>query len=87
MPGKSLRAGETFQSIRRADKEIMYVDSDDTTADVTYIGYAYPGSGTDEAVWKIKKVDDTTAVTKVTWADGDTEYNNVWDDIASLSYS
>ena len=54
-----------------------------------YTGVAAVGSSTASAVWRIKKTvlsgssDDVT----ITWADGDSSFNNVWDDRLSLTYS
>jgi len=59
---------------------------DTSTANVTYIGTAAIGSATSSAVWKIKKIDETTGLV-ITWADGDDLFNNIWDNRASLSYS
>jgi hypothetical protein len=65
--------------------EALRVD-DTTTANVTYVGYAVIGSLSSASVWKIKKIDTTSGVV-ITWADGDSSYNNIWDNRASLSYS
>lgn len=48
-----------------------------------YVGESQPGTATSAASWRIKKVSDTA----VQWADGDTLFNNVWDNHLSLSYS
>lgn len=53
-----------------------------------YIGIASPGSLTSAAVWKIKKlVYSGTNVVQILWADGNTTFDNIWDNYASLSYS
>lgn len=56
--------------------------SPDTT---TYVGVAPRGSGTDEAVWKVKRVavTDSGNTTTITWSD----QGQVWDDRATLTYS
>lgn len=59
---------------------------DTTTANTTYIGKAAIGSATSSAVWQIAKLDTTSGIIK-TWADGDANFDNIWDNIASLSYS
>lgn len=59
---------------------------DTTTANTTYIGKAAIGSATSGAVWQIAKLDTSSGMVK-TWADGDSLFNNIWDDRASLSYS
>lgn len=58
---------------------------DTTTADVVYVGYADIGSATSAASWRIMKVDKTSK--QVTYADGDSLADNIWDNRASLSYS
>jgi hypothetical protein len=58
-----------------------------TTSNVTYIGSAVPGSLTSDPVWQISKIDKTTAgVMVTTWADGNAQFDNVWDNRASLTF-
>lgn len=57
-----------------------------TTGGVIYIGYADPGTATSAASWRIKKV-DISNYPVITWADGDTNFNNVFDNRVSLTYS
>lgn len=56
-----------------------------TSGVYVYIGKAAPGSSTASAVWKIKRLDTTSGIVGE-WADGDTNYDNVWDNYASLTY-
>ena len=51
-----------------------------------FIGYAAVGSDPTEPVWQIASLDLTGGVT-MTYADGDSAYDNIWDDRASLAYS
>lgn len=60
---------------------------DEASATVTYIGKADPGSSEASAVWQIKKIEVIGAETEITWADGDVEFNNVWNNRASLTYT
>jgi hypothetical protein len=57
-----------------------------TTGGVIYIGYADAGTATSAASWRIKKV-DISNYPVITWADGDTNFNNVFDNRVSLTYS
>lgn len=57
-----------------------------STLDTVYIGYASIGEIGSNAVWKIKKI-LTTLTTEIKWADGNSEYDNVWDDRTSLTYN
>lgn len=60
---------------------------DEASATITYIGRAVPGSNPASAVWQIKKVSVSGAVTTIAWADGDTKYDNVWANRATLTYN
>jgi len=53
---------------------------------VTYVGVAAPGTSQSTAKWQCKKVDETTG-TVVTWADGDSNFDNIATDLTTLSYS
>lgn len=57
-----------------------------TTVGKTYVGYAPSGSLDSQAVWQIMRI-DTSAGDKVEYADGNTLFDNVWDNRASLNYS
>ena len=59
---------------------------DTTTTDVVYIGKAAIGSTTASAVWQILKMDISSGMT-ITWADGNDNFDNVWNNRASLTYS
>ena len=60
---------------------------DEFSDTVTYIGKAAPGASTSSSVWLIKKITESGSVTTVAFADGDSNFNNVWDNRTSLSYS
>ena len=50
----------------------------------TYIGNAAIGSAESASVWQIKVL-DTPGLTKL-WADGNDNFDNVWDDRATVTY-
>jgi hypothetical protein len=60
---------------------------DDVGGGVTYVGLADPGSATSGALWQIKQITETGADIVVLFADGDSNFDKVWDDRLSLSYS
>jgi hypothetical protein len=66
-----------------ADK-LLQVDSVGTT---TYLGYADAGSLTSAPLWAIKKIDEVGADVSITWADGNTNFDNIWDNRLSLTYA
>ena len=67
------------------DLAIRYV-VDSVTATTFYLGKATPGTATSSASWQIMKLDES-AGTVTTWADGNTDFDNVWDNRQALSYS
>ena len=67
-------------------KEVDFVDA----SDLIYVGEALPGSTTASASWRIKKIDlnvGTDSDIGIRYADGDSNFNNVWDNHLSLTYS
>lgn len=58
-----------------------------SAAGVTYVGYATTSSITSESAWRIMKLTVSTGNVIITWADGDYEFNNIWDNRTGLVYS
>jgi hypothetical protein len=76
-------AGEAFNRTLEANVTTRWAkDSSDST--LTYIGTAVPGSLTSDAVWCISVVN---SVGNELYADGDTFFNNEWDERENLDYS
>lgn len=52
-----------------------------------YVGWALPGTEESDTAWKIAKFEysGTDLVSQI-WADGDTKFDNVWANRASLVY-
>ena len=59
---------------------------DDSNDPIAYLGHAEPGASTASAVWRVKRIDTSSGVTTA-WADGNANFDNVWNNRASLSYS
>lgn len=55
--------------------------------DITYIGFAPCGTAESEAKWQCKKILTSGGTTTITWADGDSNFNNVATDLTALTYS
>jgi len=64
---------------------IKYVD--DVSGTTLYIGEAQPNTLTSTASWRIKRIVFTGDDSETLYADGDANFNNIWDNRASLSYS
>lgn len=60
---------------------------DEPDANTTYIGAAKMGASTSDAVWQITKISISGTVTTFAYADGDDNYDNIWDNRTELSYS
>lgn len=58
-----------------------------STTSVTYVGKAVVGSSEASAVWQIQKIDETGAVMSIKFADGNSSFDNVWNDRVSLTYN
>jgi hypothetical protein len=66
-------------------KRYDYIGS---SPEAMYEGWAAPGSATSDAIWAIRKhTYSGTHVVLSEWADGDSKFDNVWDDRTTLSYS
>lgn len=60
---------------------------DDASSTVTYVGEAAIGVSESAAFWRIKRLTTTGSVLDIKWADGNEDYDNIWTNRASLSYS
>ena len=74
--------GPIRKGVNRLFAQKVTVDGDDT-----YIGEAEPGTLQAAAKWRCKKISVSGGTTTVTWADGNTEFDNVATDLTALSYS
>jgi len=65
-------------------ESLLQVDSVGST---TYLGYADAGSLTSASVWGIKKIIEISNDVSITWADGNTNFDNIWDNRLTLTYA
>lgn len=71
-----------------SEEDTMYAKQIDFVGEtVIYKGEAVPGSLTSASVWRVRKLTLTGDDVAETWADGDSNFDNVWDERVSLSYS
>ncbi len=68
--------------VKAKELQIRY----EKTGNVGYLGKAAFGVLTSDATWQVRKIDFSSGVV-MTAADGDANFDNVWDDRASLTYS
>ena len=57
-----------------------------TSGDNTYVACAVMGSAQASAVWQVKKISVSGSDTVITWADGDSNFDNVATDLTVLTY-
>ncbi len=67
-----------------AERNIRF---DEPDVDTTYIGEAAIGITDSQPFWRIRKFSKIGTITKMQWADGDTNFDNIWDDHTTLTYS
>ena len=59
----------------------------DSSGGTTYTGYALPGSSSANPVWRIKRTVVAGAITTVTYPNGSSNFDKVWNDRATYTYS
>lgn len=67
--------------------QVLTTNLDDAGSGVSYVGKAKPGSATSSAVWRVFKMVEASGDITITYADGNAQFDNIWDNRASLSYS
>ena len=65
----------------------LYTRLIDDQSPILYVGEAAPGSGTDEPVWRIKRIEEDGMLTTIAWANSTTSFSSIWDDREGLTYS
>ena len=59
---------------------------DESQPNVVYKGYAVPNARTSDALWAIQKISRVDNQIIYEWADGDENYDNIWDNRYELQY-
>lgn len=79
--------GQGLQRLN-ANNLTMQLDYNSGTNPI-YIGVASPGTATSSALWKIIKLtfDGNNNVTAIQYANGTPNFDQIWDNRSSLSYS
>lgn len=58
---------------------------DEASPTVLYVGDSAPGSAASDAVWRIYKIVISSGLS-LKYADGNTRFDNIWDNRSSLTY-
>jgi len=89
-PTKKKFVAQSFLSIidrLKADLEVQYNKLIDQEGTYYYIGEAVPGSDTTEALWRIKRIEQVGDDYNILWANGSADFDKIWDDRATFTYS
>ncbi len=87
-PGRSTLLGLDLTDLPDAyvqDAPFQYIDDTTSSATHSYSCEAPAGTATSAAGWRCSSYEYATGYTK--YADGDTNYDNIADDRATLTYS
>ena len=66
--------------------EVQYNKLIDVEGNYTYIGEATPGTATNSATWRIKRVEQVGSDINILWANGTSEFDKTWDDRLTYTY-
>ena len=76
--------GDVPQYAVQVDKYATHVSD---PGEFIYLGQAEPGSVTSAAVWRVKRIRvDSDPEIQLLFADGNENFDNIWDNRESLSY-
>jgi vacuolar-type H+-ATPase subunit E/Vma4 len=73
-------------SLEQRSDSLYSLRLDEASPTVMYVGEASPSAALSSPVWRIKRIDTTSGVI-VEWADGNSNFDNVWADRLTLSYN
>jgi len=92
--GKKVRTVEVIVGADTVHEQVIYTHDlqmairiDEVSADLMYQGNAEVGSLDNEAKWVIRRVEKVGTVTRIEWADGNSNPDNIWNNRAGLIYS
>lgn len=68
------------------DMNSYIIKVDEASATITYLGKAAPGVLDSVASWQINRIDSGTLDAEILFADSDLNFDNIWDNRASLAY-
>lgn len=76
--------GRPLKYVQEVPNQII-VDEQDT--DNVYLGESVPNAASSQALWRIRKIMSTGGLVYIQMADGNDNFDNIWDNRTSLTYS
>jgi len=89
-PSKKKFIADSFVNVLdrlKAELEVQYNRLIDVEGSYTYVGEALPGTGESDAKWRIKRIEEVGDDFNILWAEGSANFDRIWDDRASFTYS
>jgi len=86
LPSIGLEEHEGVLNAHRSYTAPKAVRLDEVSSTLSYVGHAAVGTIDSDSDWRIMKLEKTGNITSTTYADGDENFDNVWNDRASLTY-
>ncbi len=76
-------------AVNALDSKIFFepVMVDESNPNLIYKGFASPAANGQDAVWAIQRVSIANEICSYQWADGNKNFDNVWNNRAALIYS
>jgi len=88
------QVSQPVKTLRVAGKDVQIISDlsftnkiDDVSSSVAYYGAALPGTLVTAAEWRIMKKTVVTTVTTYAWANGSSDFNCIWNNRATYTYS
>ena len=72
-------------SLEQRSDSLSALKLDQASSTLLYVGEATIAAPSSSPMWRIRKIDTTSGV-DILWADGNSFYDNVWDNRTSLTY-
>lgn len=78
----------TFNSIGTVvvQEELLEVRVDDIGGGTIFVGEAFIPGTTSSSNWRIRKIVDNSGTVDIQWADGNSNFDNVWDNIGTMIF-
>ncbi|MDO8998322.1 MAG: hypothetical protein Q7W45_01050 [Bacteroidota bacterium] len=76
-------------AVNALDNKIFFepVIIDESNPNVIYKGFASPSANVEDAVWAIQRINNSGDVCTYQWADGNKNFDNIWNNRINLSYA
>ena len=75
--------GDSIETRAQAMKTAI----DEASSTITYVGEAACGTPVSAAAWRIKRITQSGSVMLIEWANGSSNFNQIWNNRAALTYT